>query len=287
MAKDNWPDLCEKVARDDGLPTREVGEWSQGKLFFWNKYVCTTTNAMVGNPNWKAGVCYVDLFSGPGICTVRESGKRVPGSPLIAAFAPKPFTKVLLVEMDRTLADACRSRLAMTPAADRFSLFEGDCNACVHDLVKQIPSRSLTLAFIDPEALDVRFETVGTLSGAGRVDLLVLFADAYDVVRNVEMYAKDPNSNLDQMLGADSNWRTAWNALTNRTGNNVRELFSGIYVDRLKKLGYREFGTKTIECGRGPLYKLIYASKHPRGLDFWHKVLQRDKTGQGGLFGPG
>ena len=38
MAKDRWPELCKQVSQDDGLPTREVGHWSEEKLFFWNRY---------------------------------------------------------------------------------------------------------------------------------------------------------------------------------------------------------------------------------------------------------
>ena len=65
--------------------------------------------------------------------------------------------------------------------------FRGDCNERIHDATALIPDRALTLAFVDPTGLDARFETIATLSSRGRVDLLILFADAYDVVRNVDL----------------------------------------------------------------------------------------------------
>ena len=34
MARNRWPELCEKYKRDDGLPVREVGPWTEDKLFF-------------------------------------------------------------------------------------------------------------------------------------------------------------------------------------------------------------------------------------------------------------
>lgn len=164
-------------------------------------------------------------------------------------------------------------------------MFQGDCNTTVSLMVKRIPRGALTLAFLDPEALDVRFETVSTLASAGRVDLLVLFADAYDVVRNVDRYEAEMGSKLDQMLGSKSNWREAWSKIQNRTGPNVREFFSALYVEQLRNhLGYLQFGVQPIESARGPLYKLIYASKDPRGLDFWQKATSKDKGGQGNLF---
>ena len=66
MAKNRWPELCNSVSKDDGFPTREVGHWSERKLWFWNRYIEITTSSMVGHPKWPAGLVYVDLFAGPG-----------------------------------------------------------------------------------------------------------------------------------------------------------------------------------------------------------------------------
>lgn len=285
MPQRSWDELCDLVGQDDGLPTRGVGDWSEDKLVFWHKYIQTTTWAMVGKPQWRAGLVYVDLFAGPAVCTIRGTGRRIPGSPLIAAHAAKPFSKILVAELDPVLAAACRTRLQQSPAADRFELFVGDSNACIADIARAIPDRALTLAFIDPEALDARFETVAALAARGQVDLLILFADAYDVVRNVDRYEAEVGSKLDQTLGPGSGWREAWARLDNRTGTNIRELFSAIYIEQLRtKLGYKVFGAKTISSRRGPLYRLIYASKHDCGLDFWHKVTRKDRSGQSELF---
>jgi hypothetical protein len=65
MTRDRWPELCEFVERDDGLPVRPIKHWTEDKLYFWNGYIHITTTAMVGNPKWPAGVFYVDLFGGP------------------------------------------------------------------------------------------------------------------------------------------------------------------------------------------------------------------------------
>ena len=55
--KDRWPELCDRVAADDGLPTRsDVGAWTEDKLYYWNRYIEITTNAMVGNPKWQGGI---------------------------------------------------------------------------------------------------------------------------------------------------------------------------------------------------------------------------------------
>ena len=239
---------------------------------------------MVGHPKWPAGLVYVDLFAGPGVCTIKESKTRIPGSPLIAANAPKPFEKIILCEKDKGIADACEVRVLRTPAGARCTVLRGDCNERVNDIVSLIPDRALALAFIDPTGLDARFETIATLSSHGRVDLLILFADAYDIVRNVDLYRKQSNSKLDQVLGPDSCWQTMWDQLENRSRGSIRREFAKLYERQLARhLGYQKFGEETIKNGSTPLYTLIYASKHDRGLDFWNKIATKDPSGQLGL----
>ncbi|OHB65895.1 MAG: hypothetical protein A2V70_10600 [Planctomycetes bacterium RBG_13_63_9] len=286
MTKDRWPELCTSVAMDDGLPTREVGHWTEDKLFFWNRYLDITTRAMVGHRAWPAGLVYVDLFAGPGICTLRGSGKRIPGSALIAANAPKPFERILLCEKDPGFACACEQRVKTIVDPDRFQVFVGDCNDRVGRLSTEIPDQALTLAFIDPTGLHAHFETIRTLSQRGAVDLLILFADNHDIVRNVNLYEEQGSeSNLDQVLGPESNWRDDWQRLTNRSRENICQMFASAYKRQLEsKLGYKEFGEETMRCASRPLYRLIYASKHERGLDFWQKITKKDAGGQMRLF---
>ena len=187
--RDRWPELCASVKEDDGLPVRNVGPWTEDKLFYWHRYVEITTTAMVDKPQWSAGLVYVDLFAGPGICRIRDSQKRIPGSVLIAAHAMKPFRRIVACEMDQDLAAACETRLRRTYASSRSTVLVGDCNQLIGRVVDLIPDRALTLAFVDPEGLHARFETLATLTSGRRADLLVLFADRMDIVRNVESYA--------------------------------------------------------------------------------------------------
>ena len=83
-AIDAWNELRERVGQPDDLPTwEEAGLWTKDKLFFWKRYIDTVTVAMDGRKGRSAfpgGVVYVDLFGGTGICTLKESGKRFPGS---------------------------------------------------------------------------------------------------------------------------------------------------------------------------------------------------------------
>lgn len=283
--KDRWPDLCKLVADDDRLPVRDAGAWTEDKLYYWNRYVEITTTAMVDKPQWGAGLIYVDLFAGPGICKLRESGRRIPGSVLLAAHAPKPFKRIIACELDQELASACRTRLDLTYAAKRSEVLTGNCNELIDRVTALIPDRALTLAFVDPEALHIHFSTLRRLTTGRRVDLLVLFADRMDIVRNVAFYACQSQSNLDTFLGPDTDWRSKWQNLPNQNARNVCDMFTNIYQEQLRKqLGYEFFSHMPVRSAKGPLYRLIYASKSQRGLDFLRKAESKDKGGQRKLF---
>src|SRR5439155_7411572 len=157
-----------------------------------------------------------------------------PGSALIAANAPKSFRIILASELDADCARALESRLKQSAPPDTTEVFQGDCNRRVHDIVARIPARALTLAFIDPENLRIDFETVRTLASAGRVDLLVLFADRMDIVRNVDLYERQTDSVLDRMLGPKSSWRRDWQQLHNRTPGNICKFFAEEYRTQLR-----------------------------------------------------
>lgn len=283
--EDRWPELCAFVEKDDGLPTRPVRHWTEDKLYFWNGYIHITTMSMVGKAAWPRGVVYVDLFGGPGVCTLK-SKKRVPGSPLIAAYARKPFTKIVVCEKNPTFAEACEKRLASSGTPSDYHVLRGDCNVLAKEVAALIPGRALTLAFIDPTGLHAHFETIKTLSLGRQVDLLVLFADRQDIVRNVQTYYEQgEGSNLDHVLGPQSNWREAWRQLAVPTPVNVCNLFTQIYKNQLKlHLNYSYFGEEIMSSSTTPLYRLIFASKHKQGLDFWQKATKKYASGQRRLF---
>ena len=269
-----WKKLCKLVETDDGLYARESGFWAEEKLFFWNTYIEITTKAMVGHRKWPNGLAYVDLFAVPGLCFDRESGNRFPGSPLIAANAPKSFTRILLCDSDPAACDARDKRMAKSLAAGFYKLFRGDCNSEIDSIVSEIPSGALTLAFLDPTGLHLQFTTVQKLSKHGPVDLLILFPDAVDILRNADhLYFDQPDSNLDLVLGDGSNWRARKEQLDSSDGSKLRQLFADIYKEQLRtKLGYEFFAEEVISGRSGPLYRLVYATKHERGLDFGRRA---------------
>ena len=64
-------------------------------------------------------------------------------------------------------------------------LLHGDANEKICEIVREIPRRTLTLAFLDPYGLHLDYETLKVLSSI-RADLIIFFPDHLDALRNWE-----------------------------------------------------------------------------------------------------
>lgn len=282
-----WDRMCEFVAIVDDGPVYECHPWTLDKLHFLCHYLAVTTTAMVGSRHFDS-LNYVDLFSGSGVCRLKgqPEGKRYPGSPILAAGCEKPFSGLFLVDSNPENTTALRTRLArLKPPCDVFT-WSDDANAVVNEIAARLPARrALNILFVDPFSLGVHFTTIESLARGRPMDLVMLFADAIDIVRNVEKYYyPNPDSKLDRLLGEGCDWRKRWEALQNREGRNVREFFAAMYLDQLRGIGYQHLGTRVIESEYGPMYRLVYASKHELGLKFWNIALTEDRGGERSLF---
>jgi three-Cys-motif partner protein len=226
-------------------------------------------------PSGGGGAAFVDLFSGPGMKRLRETGVVVDGSPLIAAKHVKaPFSKIVACDIDPENVMALRERLLFY--SDRAHVVEGDCNDRVQDLLSVVPRFGLNLALVDPFGLaGLKFETLRQLASVARMDLIVHFPTG-DIKRNLVQH-KSTEKWLDEALGT-ATWR---NRQRDRT--DVAALVA-VLMERLCDLGYSKSQVKShpsIKNDQGvPLYHLVYASKHDRGNKIWNSVLRRLPTGQ-------
>ena len=56
-----------------------------------------------------------------------------------------------------------------------------------------------------------------------------------------------------------------------------------MYKTKISQLGYSTVEYKDIEIRNtknAPMYFLLFASKNPKGLEFWSKITNKDETGQ-------
>lgn len=285
-----WDALIKAVGTFDPGPDFESsGYWSADKLYFVCQYLEQTTSGMKNRNKWPSGLTYIDLFAGSGL-TLVDTGDghkhRFPGSPIIAASTPSPFDRLVLVERDPEKLKCLVSRLGSTPFNGTVYPIEGDANSSILRVAELVPRGSLNVAFVDPYSLDIHFESIRLLAKTRALDLIILFSDRFDLGRNVHKYYYPDSelSKLDLFLGC-TDWRVRLDALDNQTGPRVRELFAEIYGNRLRSLGYKHQDNWVIDGPNGPAFRLFYASKHERGLEFCRIARTETWAKQRGLFG--
>jgi three-Cys-motif partner protein len=275
------PDL---TATDDGLLLREVGYWSKEKLRYLAGYMDIFTTSM--RDKWVT--VYVDLFAGPGKSKIKGGSEVIKGSPLVALDLQFGFNKYIFVEAEPEILHALEKRVASYKEGKVIFTKGTDCNADPTEITSLIPSNSLSLAFIDPEGCDVHFSTIKALAASGRVDIFMTFPMGMDLKRNVDVAANTISSSwtkYDNFFGSREWRQTYLTALSSRGWRFAIRSTMEFYKNQLKKLGYVQVDASdevTIKepLTNVPLYYLLFASKHPRGKDFWKKISSRNPSGQ-------
>ena len=256
------------LSKVDGLPLRPSGEWVGRKYHYLKRYLDIFSVSM--KKKWD--LTYIDLFAGPGSCVMRESGEETAGSALISL--QSDFNRYIFVEQNQANLEALKTRCARSPKFSQIEFLLGDCN----DVVARIKWDGLALAFIDPTGIDFHFETVRKLAASGRVDLLMTVMEGMDIRRNLKIYTEQgEQSALAKFVGGSVPWSRI------HSSRDVVVLFR----KRLLDIGYKTAEFKDVlvrNVKNAPMYFLMFASKHPRGIDFWNKISAVDERGQQELF---
>ena len=258
----------ESVSAFDGLPIRDSGAWIATKHRLLTYYAHLFATGM--KYKWKSRV-YLELFSGPGRCLIRKTGKEDLGSPL--KVIEHEFTKFIFTEMSVPVAGALAKRLDPFDNAANSEIWCGDCTEAIQSI--RIPPGSLTFAFIDPTGIGhAPFSLIEALHRKTRCDLLINIQHGMGIKMNIHQYTPDVDeqSALTKFLGNDS-----WKQIPR---HNPRDFFRGvleIYKKQLDKLGFRFVGREVLVRNdqNTPLYLLLYASKHPKGKEFWDEARRR------------
>ncbi len=147
------------VSATDGLPLRDSGSWIQEKhrsLVYFAKMFSTGMKPTEHKTGWANRV-YLELFSGPGKCLVRETGEETAGSPL--QVIDHEFTRFIFVDIDTSAAKALKKQAPApwssglpgipTPIKLKF----GTVTVPKRSTKWVLPAGALTLAFIDPTGI--------------------------------------------------------------------------------------------------------------------------------------
>jgi len=279
--------------QEDDLLMRETGAWAAEKLDYLARYIDVFETSM--RQKWPVR-CYIDLLAGPGKNVVRDSGAILLGSPLLALTTVYPFTGYFFTDILDENTKALQQRCTASPHSQRVDIRTGDCNDLVNDIVARIKRddrHSLNLAFLDPAGMELQWKTVARLATVRRMDLIINYPQGGLNRSMPQAFETKGQTSVDDFFGSRE-WREIYQDWQNRESLlGIHRRLIDFYRERLQDLGYTEV-LRDDQVGdeplirnarrRAPLYRLLFASKHPLGHDFWHKVTRRDIHGQARLF---
>lgn len=268
------PDAEGVVTASDGLPALSVGPWWAEKHHYIRRYQDIFSTGMANKwPNRY----YVDLFAGPGRCVIQKTGEEIDGSPLVAALGKKPFAHYYFNEQNPALADALKTRFESISKNGNY--YTGDANDKIDDVLVDLPDArtSLGLAFLDPFGWELNFKTIEKLSRNRRIDLMITFHTG-----QLRRWADSRPELLDNFFGREA-WRDEYRK--QRTGPRQERALLDAYESGLNAIGYKSTDDEIIvtTASRRLLYHLVFASKDPKGKEFWRKISRKSAAGQGKL----
>jgi three-Cys-motif partner protein len=285
----------------DGYPARDSGEWVKEKLHYVQRYVDSFETAM-RDKSWRRRN-YIDLFSGPGKCTIRGTKEYLFGSPLLALNTRFPFTDYYFGDLDGKNIGYLRERAGAGPVPlDHIRFLVGDANQKVKDVVNEIEAADneylegsgscLNLAVLDPPGLELEWATVEALGRMKTMDLIIHYSQN-GLTRNLERCFSMPDETVIDRFFGDREWRRIYeHASLRKEAIGIHRPLIDHFKARLATLGYvvinenqetvREPLIRNIERN-APLYRLIFASKHKLGNRIWNEVTKQDYYGQQSL----
>lgn len=203
----------------DGLPARVSGRWAREKLHYVRRYNEIVASGM--KRKWAARG-YLDLMAGSGRCTL-ANGQEFDGSPLVALSTTPPFDEALFVEADPELCAALHTRVAAAQGSPMPTILPGECNGqdTREEILKNLSTDGLTVAFADMLGVGVAFDTVTCLSNARRLDWLITF-QVNDLQRNATRALESGDgSRLDAFFGSPD-WRVSFGRVSRKTSQAGR-----------------------------------------------------------------
>jgi three-Cys-motif partner protein len=212
----------------DGLPYNDVGLWTEEKHRLVAYYSAQFSGAMKGKFQKRV---YIELYAGAGYSRIRDTDRIIPGSPINALTLKEPFDKYIFCEENAQKRVALEKRVwrHARPSTD-VTFVPGDCDAHVAEIVAAIPRHSktnkvLTLCFVDPNDIGIKFTTLRALGATRMMDFIVLLALYMDALRAEQHYVRNP-SKINELLGTEL-WQERW-----RKKRSGKELTSPTFSPR-------------------------------------------------------
>jgi three-Cys-motif partner protein len=258
-------------------PRRSWGYWTEAKLDVLSRYLDAFTTATKNKARERI---YLDAFAGEGRGVSRTTGEEFESSPRLAlGIDNPPFSRLRFFELDRKATRLAGELAADYPGRD-FRVVSGDCNETIPQVLQELRDLGLdwapTFAFLDPDGMELRWETIESLADHKRhrnnkVELWALFS-APGLLR---VLSKDPikikQRDIDMVTDIFGN--TQWASIQQLRFENeiepheAREEFVNLFRWQLEQdLGYQWTHPLEIKNLRGsPIYYMVFATDNDAG----------------------
>jgi len=200
------------------------GKWSDIKLATLQKYLCAYTTALKNQP-FNLG--YIDAFAGAGehdignmeaeqMSLITETNmsdeKFRHGSPFIALKTNPPFDGFIFIDQNEESINRLREQIVESKLHFKnIKYVVGDANAEIQRICNRDWSQRRAVAFLDPFATQVNWETIERIAKTKAIDMWLLF----------------PAMAINRMLTRSGEISEAWTAKLNLCfgTNNWKEAF--------------------------------------------------------------
>lgn len=258
------------------------GPWTKEKLAVLAAYLNAYTTALKNQP---FDLVYLDAFAGNGYWRPKASDSVYDGSPRIALkIGDKSFDKVVLIEKDPANCDSLRALHGDFPRRN-IVIRNGDANEEVARFCSGMPRNERAVVFLDPFALEVRWQTLEALAQTQKMDCWILFprgAVARMMQRNGE-----PRPRLKTALDITFGGRERWEPLYSQSPhvdfsgarvmerNGGSEEISRLFRNRLESIFAKVLSApRVLRNSRGsPIFELFFAVSNERAVKLAAKIV--------------
>lgn len=247
--------------------TYDKGSWTGLKLILL-KYYLRPYLDIFGKQRKK--VAYVDLFAGPGLNRIGDTRVPVLGSPIIPLIIRESkwqFAAFIFSELNRDYFDALNARISIINPSPVPKVFLEDANSMVEKLPDLLKGIDHALVFLDPEGMEMNWESLARLCQSVNCDLIINFPSS-GITRNLQL--AQSADRMATFLGLGSE-RVPLDA--------GEEWAISIYRSKLQGIG-KDISTEIkVKSGDGPFhYHLIPAVRTTAGGSPWFDIFLEAKA---------
>lgn len=277
-----------------------VGPWAKEKLNALQRYLDYYTKVLK-NQRWRT--IYVDAFAGGGRSVVRtaqasqqgslldadrdaDQVELINGSPRVALNLANPFTRYVFIEPDAARIEELNALREEYAGSRRIVIRQEMADAGISWLLSQNVSRRTHrgIAFLDPFGAGLDWTIIQRLADTGLFEVVINFALNMAIQRmlpNSGVFQSGWRERLDSYFGTDEWFNEVYERRGGLFGENTQKREE--YLPRLLNLYRRRLRTafghvsqpRVVKNTRGvPLYHLLWAGPHQKGLQGANHILQ-------------